>query len=1424
MIPKRPGLTTRFPVAVAVASAGLAPSLGAHAQAPSAGISDAVVRAAAEPASAAAGVAPRISLFHTFTGDVHEEFRLDIRFTQSVTGFALSDIEVRNAVAVPPLEGSGSRYFVTMHTVADYEGPVIIEVPSNAARNSANEGNIGTAYAFEVDTRAPVIERAVVDRDELVITVSEDLDESAVPSVNDFLASYIRDGNYYTEDVILVEVLARDIFLTLDRPVRFGDQVSLFYDDRGARAARDPAGNLLPGVTDLSVNNRTGPQDDGVAPSPPRNLTADADGSSVIELNWDPPADTGSSAIAGYRIEASSDGTAPWSVVERDTRSAATSYRHAGIAPSTTNYYRVSAINGELAGDPSNVAGATTAGRVPDAPRRLTAVARGGSVIELDWLAPFSGAGGAIIGYRIEASSDGGRTWRIVSHNTNSTETEYAHTGLGPGTTKHYRVSAINAAGIGAASNVARATTEANVPGTPTGLAAVPSGLGGTSQLLLSWARPSSDGGSAITGYRIETSPNGATGWTVLAATTGSAATTYLHRGLAPGTTRFYRVAALNAVGAGDHSNVARGATNAGPPGQPRDLRARAAGPRSIAIFWQVPLNDNGAAITGYRIRARGPRDGGWVTIRQNTNSTETEFTHTGLQPVTAYRYQVAAINSVGAGAWSLEAGTSTHPDVPSAPVGLAARPVGTSQIDLSWQEPRNDNGAPIIGYRVEASSDGGRTWRVVRHNTESTETEYSHRGLQPASTRHYRVYGINVAGFGAASNVARATTEATVPGAPRDLTAKANGTSRIDLAWEEPATDGGAEIEGYRVEVSDDRGVTWNNLAPNTHSAATSYSHTGLAPASTRHYRVSAINRIGLGNASRAASATTDAAVPDAPTGLTATATAPTRIDLAWAAPAYDGGAAITGYRIEVSETGGNWTDLRRDTGSPSASFSHTGLLPGSLRFYRVSAINAAGTGRASGVASAATDDPIERAGRLNAAVLPHVAGAMASSTVGAIADRVDAVASGMGMERRMQMGGLSSMAASLSAPHAPGAGPGRHGRAGFSALLGGMSFQMPLGAADAPQQALGPGRMATWGAGEYHHMGEPRASVVEWSGGMASAHVGADTRVASDILAGIAASYSSGGFDFTDRTGAAPVAGTYGAAMTSVNPYVAWFPGGRGNAAWGTAGFGWGDVEIEDEREDLRISPARMMSGAGGGSYQLLESGVGGVRVKAEGWLGRVMVDGGERVDSVTLDMQRARLALEWTQGYRSPRGNEVAIVIEGGMRYDNGAGINGAGAEFGGGLRYANARVGLTAEGRGRLLASAREGYEEWGFGGMIQLDPGARGEGLQIRVAPSYGDAASGLRQLWDRGVSGAVGDRDRDAGANVDGEVAYGMPGFHGTPYGGFRLSQDGARAFSGGLRYDLGSGAGLRIEGTRREGALGAAEHTFGVRGQLRLR
>ena len=95
----------------------------------------------------------------------------------------------------------------------------------------------------------------------------------------------------------------------------------------------------------------------------------------------------------------------------------------------------------------------------------------------------------------------------------------------------------------------------------------------------------------------------------------------------------------------------------------------------------------------------------------------------------------------------------------------------------------------------------------------------------------------------------------------------------------------------------------------------------------------------------------------PGPPTGLTASGNGETQIDLRWAAPTTDGGAAITGYRIEIAEDLTSWNDLVADTGSTATTYFHTSLTAGTTRHYRVSAINSAGTGPASNIATGTTD-----------------------------------------------------------------------------------------------------------------------------------------------------------------------------------------------------------------------------------------------------------------------------------------------------------------------------------------------------------------------------------------------------------------------------------------------------------------------------------
>ncbi len=96
--------------------------------------------------------------------------------------------------------------------------------------------------------------------------------------------------------------------------------------------------------------------------------------------------------------------------------------------------------------------------------------------------------------------------------------------------------------------------TAAGTPQQPTGLMAM---ANSSSQINLKWNAPSNNGGSAITGYKIERSLDSGTTWSVVTSNTGSTATKYSDTGLSPNTTYAYRVSAISSLGTSSTSNTA---------------------------------------------------------------------------------------------------------------------------------------------------------------------------------------------------------------------------------------------------------------------------------------------------------------------------------------------------------------------------------------------------------------------------------------------------------------------------------------------------------------------------------------------------------------------------------------------------------------------------------------------------------------------------------------------------------------------------------------------------------------------------------------------------------------------------------------------------------------------------------------------------
>ncbi len=193
-------------------------------------------------------------------------------------------------------------------------------------------------------------------------------------------------------------------------------------------------------------------------------------------------------------------------------------------------------------GDVTVTAGPVTP-TVPDPPTLDTATP-GDTTVDLSWSAPYDG-GSALTGYNIYSGiSSGGET---LLDNVGAGTTVYNDTGLTNGTVYFYKVSAVNIVGESALSNELSATP-ATIPDAPILVSAVE----GPGSVALTWTAPLDDGGSPITGYGLYRGLGSGSETLIV---TLPAITYYADLVVDPGTTYFYKVSAINAVGEGPLSN-----------------------------------------------------------------------------------------------------------------------------------------------------------------------------------------------------------------------------------------------------------------------------------------------------------------------------------------------------------------------------------------------------------------------------------------------------------------------------------------------------------------------------------------------------------------------------------------------------------------------------------------------------------------------------------------------------------------------------------------------------------------------------------------------------------------------------------------------------------------------------------------------------
>jgi fibronectin type 3 domain-containing protein len=146
-----------------------------------------------------------------------------------------------------------------------------------------------------------------------------------------------------------------------------------------------------------------------------------------------------------------------------------------------------------------------------------------------------------------------------------------------------------------------------------------------------------------------------------------------------------------------------------------------------------------------------------------------------------------------------------------------------------------------VTSYKIyRGTASGNETLRGTVGNV----TSFTDSGLTNGTTYFYQVTAINSVGQGPRSNELSAK-PLTVPGAPRNPSAKPDATQGVSLAWTVPSSDGGSPITGYRIYRSTSSGTETFFVAVGN---VTSYRDTATVSGVRYYYKVTAVTAVGEG------------------------------------------------------------------------------------------------------------------------------------------------------------------------------------------------------------------------------------------------------------------------------------------------------------------------------------------------------------------------------------------------------------------------------------------------------------------------------------------------------------------------------------------------------------------------------------------------
>ncbi|XP_048387016.2 myomesin-2 isoform X2 [Stegostoma tigrinum] len=390
------------------------------------------------------------------------------------------------------------------------------------------------------------------------------------------------------------------------------------------------------------------------------------------------------------------------------------------------------------------------------------------------------------------------------------------------------------------------------------------------------------------------------------------------------------------------------------PPGIPTNVHVAETSRNYIVLSWDPP-EPRGREPLVYYVEKTMAGSSAWQRVNQEIAARSPRLAIFDLAEGKSYEFRVFAVNKSGMSQPSASTGPVVVQDrieIPSSPSGVRCARNTKHSVVVHWTPSKTAK--DLIGYYIDSCLVGTNDWQPCNHKPVKY-TRFVVHGLKNGHKYIFRVKTVNALGLSEVSQESEAITvqaALTAPSSPYGITLLDCSKDSMTLGWKAPRFTGGSDITGYYMDHREVTDLHWHesNIKPITGRV---YKVENLKEGSFYEFKISAVNLGGVGIPSDSSRPFKCEAWTMSEPGpvydLTFCEIRNNSLVILWKAPIFTGHSPVTGYTVDICETGSDEWRTITDKAVSTRYLKVTNLEEGKSYIFRVHAVNAAGQGRPS-------------------------------------------------------------------------------------------------------------------------------------------------------------------------------------------------------------------------------------------------------------------------------------------------------------------------------------------------------------------------------------------------------------------------------------------------------------------------------------------